>query len=100
MGLAALCAVFTALLPPARAGDEVLVARIRNEIIHPLTAQYLVDSIHRADEEHAALLLIELDTPGGLVDSMKEILQAMEAAQTPVAVYVAPSAARAASAGF
>jgi membrane-bound serine protease (ClpP class) len=100
MGLAALCAVFTALIPPAPSGDEVLVARIRNEIIHPLTAQYLVDSIQRADEEHAALLLIELDTPGGLVDSMKEILQAMEAARTPIAVYVAPSAARAASAGF
>jgi membrane-bound serine protease (ClpP class) len=95
-----LASLLVALLPFGGSPGDVLVARIRNEIIHPLTAQYLVDSIQRADEEHAALLLIELDTPGGLVDSMKEILQAMEAAQTPVAVYVAPSAARAASAGF
>lgn len=100
MGLAALCAVLTALLPSAGAADEVFVASIKNEIIHPLTAQYLVDSIHRADEEHAALLVIELDTPGGLVDSTKEIVQHMNAAKTPIAVFVAPSAARAASAGF
>src|SRR5204863_187938 len=63
-------------------------------------AQYLVDSIHRADEEHAALLVLEIDTPGGLVDPTKEIIQAMNAAKTPIAVFVAPSAARAASAGF
>lgn len=101
MGFAALLAACAALAPgPALARGDVLVAPLRNEIIHPLTAQYLVQAIARADEEKAELLVIELDTPGGLVDSTKEIVQAMNAAKTPIAVYVAPSGARAASAGF
>ena len=95
MGFGALFAACAASV----AGD-VLVAPLRNEIIHPLTAQYLVQSIARADEEKAELLVIEIDTPGGLVDSTKEIIQAMNASKTPIAVYVTPSAGRAASAGF
>src|SRR6187455_768356 len=95
MGLAALFLACTAYT----AGD-VLVAPLRNEILHPLTAQYLVQSIARADEEQAELLVIEIDTPGGLVDSTKEIIQKMLAARTPIAVHVSPSGARAASAGF
>jgi len=100
MGVPALIVACIASLAAPRAEGDVLVARIKNEIIHPLTAQYLVQSIARADEDKAGLLVIELDTPGGLVDSTEEILQAMSAARTPVAVFVAPSAARAASAGF
>jgi membrane-bound serine protease (ClpP class) len=102
MGFAALLAACAAALAHASslAPGDVLVAPLRNEIIHPLTAQYLVQSIAEADEEKAELLVIELDTPGGLVDSTKEIVQAINAAKTPIAVYVAPSGARAASAGF
>ena len=99
MGVPALI-LCLASLAPARVDGDVLVAKLKNEIIHPLTAQYLVVAIERADEENAALLLVEIDTPGGLVDSTKEIVQHIEAATTPVAVYVAPSGARAASAGF
>ena len=100
MGVVALVAACIASVAPARAEGDVLVAKLKNEIIHPLTAQYLVGAIERADEEHAALLLVEIDTPGGLVDSTKEIVQHIEAAKTPVAVFVSPSGARAASAGF
>jgi membrane-bound serine protease (ClpP class) len=69
-------------------------------IVHPLSAGYLVDAIEHADSSGAALLVIEVDTPGGLVDPTKELVQRMLAARTPIAVFVSPSGARAASAGF
>ncbi len=83
----------------SRASGEVHVVELHG-MIHPLSAEYLIDAIDRADDEGAALLVIELDTPGGLVDSTKEVVQRMFRAKTPIAVYVAPSGARAASAGF
>jgi membrane-bound serine protease (ClpP class) len=85
--------------PPASGDGEVHVADLRG-IVHPLSARYLVEVIDRADEAGASLLVIELDTPGGLVDSTKEVVQRMLAARTPIAIHVAPSGARAASAGF
>ena len=60
----------------------------------------MVEAIDRADAERAALLVFILETPGGLVDSTRTIVTRMLAAKTPVAVFVAPSGARAASAGF
>ena len=87
------------LLAPATPPADIHVAELRG-IVHPLSAGYLIDAIARADEQHAELLVIEIDTPGGLVDSTKEIVQKMLAARTPIAVHVAPSGARAASAGF
>jgi membrane-bound serine protease (ClpP class) len=104
MGLIALfaapLAAWAALLSSVSAPGDVFVATIRNEIIHPLTAQYLVDSVDRADEEGAALLLIEIDTPGGIVQATESIVQRILAAKTPIAVHVTPSGAHAASAGF
>lgn len=87
------------VLAQASAPGEIHVAELRG-IVHPLSAAYLIDSIDRADEQRAALLVIEIDTPGGLVDSTKEIVQRMLAARTPIVVHVSPSGARAASAGF
>jgi membrane-bound serine protease (ClpP class) len=98
MGFPALVCACAALLTPS--SGEVFVATLKDEIIHPLTAEYLIDSIDRADAEHAELLVIELDTPGGLVSSTKQIVQRMNASRTPIAVFVSPSAGRAASAGF
>ncbi len=89
-------------LPAARAADPapvVLVAGV-NALIHPVSAEYMMEAITRADAEHAALLVFILETPGGLVDSTRTIITKMLAAKTPVAVFVAPSGARAASAGF
>lgn len=60
----------------------------------------MVGAINRADQERAALLVFTLRTPGGLVDSTREITTAMIAARTPVVVFIAPSGSRAASAGF
>jgi len=69
-------------------------------IIHPVTAEYLIGTIHAADAAGATLTVITLRTPGGLIDSTLEINKAILAARAPVAVWVGPSGSRAASAGF
>ena len=69
-------------------------------IIHPVAAEYLRSVIQKADAAGAALVVITLRTPGGLVDSTRDINNAIIHAKTPVAVFVGPSGNRAASAGF
>jgi len=101
-----MCAGAVALLaqgeeapPPAGSAPLVLSAEV-DSIIHPVSAEYMIETMARADREGAALLVFTLRTPGGLVDSTRQIVTAMLAAETPVAVFVGPSGARAASAGF
>ncbi len=77
----------------------VHVVRLES-LIHPVAAQYLVEAIADADREHAAALVVELDTPGGSLESTREMSTAMLGARTPIVVWVAPNGARAASAGF
>ena len=67
--------------------------------INPATASYIDDSLASANAEGASALVIELDTPGGLLNSAEKIVKAILAAPLPVIVYVAPSGASAASAG-
>lgn len=67
--------------------------------ITPVVAEYIVKSIDRASKDNAEAIIIQLNTPGGLVDSMQQIVMKMMAADVPTVVYVAPSGARAASAG-
>ena len=69
-------------------------------IIHPVAAEYIAEVIAKADAANAALVVITLRTPGGLVDSTRDINNAIIHAKTPVAVFVGPSGNRAASAGF
>ncbi len=68
--------------------------------VHPVSAAHVVAAIERADAERAPLVVIRLDTPGGLDTSMRQIVDKMLNCRTPVAVFVGPSGARAASAGF
>lgn len=84
---------------PAEAHPFVLQVRLENEAITPVTAQFLARSIQIAEERRAAALLLVMDTPGGLVDSTREIVKSILASNVPVIVYVAPAGARAASAG-
>lgn len=69
-------------------------------IIHGVSAEYLVRAFDAADAARASLIVVTLRTPGGAVDSTREIIGRMIAKRTPVAVFVGPSGARAASAGF
>lgn len=69
-------------------------------IIHPVSAEFMIDTIAAANEAGAALIVFTLRTPGGLVDSTRAIISAMLESKAPVAMLVAPGGARAASAGF
>src|SRR5262249_27837524 len=76
----------------------VLVIAVDRAIDH-VTQGFVADAVKQAERERAALLVIQLDTPGGAYDATRKIVQHLLAAEVPVAVYVAPKGARAASAG-
>jgi membrane-bound serine protease (ClpP class) len=69
-------------------------------IIHPVSAEYITGVINEADTTGAEIMVLVLQTPGGLLDSTREIVSRMITARTPVVVFVGPSGASAASAGF
>ena len=77
---------------------EVRVLRVEG-VINPISARYVVRGIEDAAEDGDAAVLIELDTPGGLLDATQEITGAMLNARVPVIVYVTPVGTHAASAG-
>ncbi len=79
-------------------GAEASLIRI-DSAIGPATADYIGRAIKVAERKGSACLIVELDTPGGLLDSTKKIVQAFYASEVPVIVYVTPSGANAASAG-
>jgi membrane-bound serine protease (ClpP class) len=87
---------------PAATDDPAPVVYLAevDGIIHPVSAEYLRSAIAQADSAGAAVIVITLRTPGGLVDSTRDINTAILAAKTPVVVFVGPSGSRAASAGF
>ncbi len=78
--------------------SPIVVAGVEGTI-DPATAKYIVMTLEKAERMDAELLLIELDTPGGLMESMREITSEILNSSIPVVVYVAPPGARAASAG-
>ena len=80
------------------ASPTVLVLTVK-AIINPVTADYINRGIKEAENENAAACVIQLDTPGGLDTSMRDIVQNIVNARVPVVVFVSPSGARAASAG-
>jgi membrane-bound serine protease (ClpP class) len=84
-------------LPQARADVLKIVV---HDTIHPISAEFIERALGQAAREHDEAVLIELSTPGGLVDSTRSIIEKILASPVPVIVYVAPSGARAASAGF
>jgi membrane-bound serine protease (ClpP class) len=79
--------------------SSVLELKLDGEV-EPVLATYIDEGIADAERRHAALVLITMDTPGGLSDSMKDIIQHVLSSPVPVAVFVSPTGARGASAGF
>ena len=75
------------------------IIELNDDIIMPVTAGFLERALDKAAEDGAELLIISLDTPGGLLTATNDMVEAMFAARLPVVVYVAPAGARAASAG-
>ncbi|MFZ0243615.1 MAG: nodulation protein NfeD [Desulfobacterales bacterium] len=99
IGLLSLFAPGSPAIDKARcAAGDIYILKV-NAAIGPGVADYITSGITTANEQEAALLIIELDTPGGLAESMRTIDKAILASRVPVAVYVSPSGARAASAG-
>jgi membrane-bound serine protease (ClpP class) len=86
------------LAPVSGAGPHVVVAAYEG-VINPVAAEYLHDALAFAESGRAQALIVKLDTPGGLDTSMRLIIKDFTNAALPVAVYVAPSGGRAASAG-
>jgi membrane-bound serine protease (ClpP class) len=92
--------VFAAALGggPAAAANDVYVVDVKGAI-GVATSRHVDRALKRAATEHAQLVVLRLDTPGGLVSSTRDIIQSIVASPVPVVVYVAPGGARAASAG-
>lgn len=79
--------------------NEVYVVKIEDATINPITADYIIDAIDKAYEDGAECIVIELDTPGGLLASTRLIIKKIMSAEIPVVVYIYPSGSRAGSAG-
>lgn len=86
------------ILPALARAPEVVVLPLKGAI-NPVSAGYLTRGIARAERDKASLVVIEIDTPGGLDTSMREIIKAESASTVPVCVYVYPGGSRDASAG-
>jgi membrane-bound serine protease (ClpP class) len=99
MSFRVLAFVAALLLSSAGASADVLKIVVR-DTIHPISDEFIGRALDQAAREHDEAVIIELSTPGGLVDSTRSIIQKILASPVPVIVYVAPSGARAASAGF
>lgn len=80
------------------AENEIYIIKVSGSI-NPAVVEFLKKGINKASVDRVSCIIIEIDTPGGLAESMREIVMAMFASRVPVVTYVSPSGARAASAG-
>jgi membrane-bound serine protease (ClpP class) len=94
----ALAAAFASVTASTARADIPVVEL--DGVVHAVSAAHVVQAIDRADATGAPLVVIRMNTPGGLDSSMRQIVDRMLSARTPVAVFIAPSGARGASAGF
>jgi membrane-bound serine protease (ClpP class) len=99
VGAAAAVAPALAKQPPASGSAGIAYSIQLQATIDPATDKWVGSALDDAADQDAELVIIRLDTPGGLVDSMRSIIQDMAAAPMPVVVYVSPAGARAGSAG-
>ena len=86
------------IVSPAHSKDLVIVVKISGAI-NPAVAEYVSHEISQANADQEALIVLHMDTPGGLDTSMRQIIKKIQGSQVPVASFVAPSGSRAASAG-
>lgn len=97
--LATISIVAAICLVSVRCSAEI-VKIVVDDTINPISAEYIGRAIHDAERTHADALLIEINTPGGLVTSTRDIVQEILGAKVPIIIYVSPAGSYAASAGF
>ena len=88
-----------ALLLAIPANASVLHLSV-NQMIHPISEEFIARGLAQADQQHSDAVILEMSTPGGLLDSTRDIVEKIMTSRVPVIVYVAPAGSRAASAGF
>jgi membrane-bound serine protease (ClpP class) len=93
-----LIGLLIALIPLA--GYSTILKITIDAPIHPVTSEYIRNAIDKAETDNVSLVIMVLNTPGGLDSSMREIIERILSSEVPVAAYVSPNGARAASAGF
>jgi membrane-bound serine protease (ClpP class) len=98
-GLYLACTALLLIAAPLGVSAQVVKIAV-NDTIHPITDEYIGRALQKAEAEKAQAVLIDINTPGGLADSTREIIEKIVASPVPVIVYVTPSGSRAASAGF
>ena len=94
-----ICVLALLLTRLSYASPKVVAVDIHS-IIHPVTVEIVDRAIAQAKQENADAVLLRLNTPGGLMDAMRETIEKIVASPVPVICYVTPSGGRAASAGF
>ena len=95
-----LTCIFLGGAAPSRAQAPQVVEIQVEGMIHPVSAEFVTAGIDHAIQQRAALIIIQVNTPGGLDTSMRQIIEKIITSPVPVVVFVAPSGSRAASAGF
>jgi membrane-bound serine protease (ClpP class) len=91
--------VLAMMLQPARATPKVIAVDL-DGMVHPVTTEIVASALTEAKQQGASLVIIRLNTPGGLMDAMRDTISQIIASPVPVVTYVEPSGSRAASAGF
>jgi len=100
-GFVLLTGVVLCFVRPGLSSQNKLIYRIQlsDDTINPITSEYILKSIARAEEDGAQALILALDTPGGLLNSTRSIVKGILDSDVPVIVYIAPDGSRAGSAG-
>src|SRR5256885_13090503 len=88
-----------ALVSAAPLAGRVIAVDIEG-VVHPVTAEVIASAIGQAKAQHADAVLVRLSTPGGLLDATRDIVEQVFRSPVPIIMWVGPSGARAASAGF
>lgn len=94
------CAAMLATLFLAGVAQADVLKIVINDTIQPITQEYIARAIDEAARRHDQAVLIELNTPGGLVESTRHIIEKITTSNVPVIIYIAPAGARAGSAGI
>ena len=99
----ALLMTLSCLVPPTLSADPTtgtVVKLTLHDTIQPITADYLQRGLQEAARMHAQLVIISMGTPGGLLESTRVMVEAIENSPVPVVIFISPTGSRAGSAGF